>query len=94
MHLAEIADQHYDWLSRMGWLNTTPLEDLALIASEVGEAVNECRGDTPSSHLGEELADIILRTVGMATHHGIDITKAVGIKMAVNEQRGTRGRLK
>lgn len=92
--ISEIAARQHDWLTRMGWTKTTPLEDLALICSEVGEACNECRGEKPTDHLPEELADIILRTLGMAQKLNIDIAKAVADKMAVNELRGTRGRLK
>ncbi len=78
----------------MGWDNKTPLEELALIASEVGEAVNECRGETPTEHLGEELADIILRTISMAEGQGIDIEIAVQEKIFKNTKNGTRGRVK
>ena len=76
----------------MGWHNKTVLEALALIGSEVGEAVNECRGDAPTENLGEELADIILRTLDLAEWQRIDIGKAIADKMAVNDVRGTRGR--
>ena len=78
----------------MGWHNKTPLEYLALIASEVGEAVNECRGERPTDALGEELADIILRVVDLAQHCDIDIQAQVLRKMKINEERGTRGRKK
>lgn len=33
MHLNTIAEQHHEWLEKMGWTNQTPLEDIALIAS-------------------------------------------------------------
>lgn len=92
MHLREIARAQYDWVERMGWHNKTVLEGLALIASEVGEAVNECRGDTPSKEFKIELADIILRVLDLAEEQKIDIEKAIYIKMAINEKRGTRGR--
>ncbi len=48
MNISEIAQKQYDWVERMGWHNKFPLEALALIASEVGEAVNECRGEEPT----------------------------------------------
>ena len=76
----------------MGWHNKTVLEALALIGSEVGEAVNECRGEKPTDEFGTELADIILRTVDLAHWQGIDLAKVISDKMAVNEERGTRGR--
>lgn len=94
MELRDIAIRQHAWLERVGWNNTNPLESLALICSEVGEAANECRGDHPTENFGEELADIILRTVGLAQREGVDIQAAVLAKMEKNEARGTRGRLK
>lgn len=92
VELNEIADQHYAWLKEMGWTKATPLESLALIASEVGEAVNECRKGEPTENFGVELADIILRTLGLARHHNIDIGKLLHKKMEANKKNGSRGR--
>lgn len=92
MPINRIAAKQFDWVERMGWHNKTVLEALALIASEVGEAVNECRGDAPSDCFRTELADIILRVVDLAQWQGIDIGATIANKMAINEQRGTRGR--
>lgn len=92
MEINELAAKQYDWVERMGWHNKTVLEALALIASEVGEAVNECRGDKPSSEFGTELADIILRVVDLAHWQGIDLSATIKNKMRINEDRGTRGR--
>lgn len=89
-----LAAQQHGWVERMGWHNKTSLESLALVASEVGEAVNECRGDEPTEHFGEELADIILRVVDIAHSHGIDLAAEITQKMAKNEFLGTRGRKK
>jgi NTP pyrophosphatase (non-canonical NTP hydrolase) len=91
--LKRIAEMQYEWVESVGWHNKTVLEALALIASEVGEAVNECRGEKPSPKFGEELADIILRTLDLAEWQGIDISEEVSKKMAMNLSRGTRGRL-
>lgn len=92
MDINKIAEAQYDWVERMGWHNKTVLEALALIASEVGEAVNECRGDYPTPEFGTELADIILRVSDLAQWQGIDLAKAIADKMEINEQRGARGR--
>lgn len=92
MNINEIAEKQYDWVERMGWHNKTVLEALALIASEVGEAVNECRGEKPTEAFGEELADIILRIADLAQWQGIDLAAQITRKMEINEQRGTRGR--
>lgn len=94
MNINELAAKQHDWVERMGWHNKTVLESLALIASEVGEAVNECRGDTPTDKFGTELVDIILRTIDLAYTHGIDLDDTIQKKMALNEINGTRGRSK
>lgn len=94
MKLNEIAAIHYQWVDEMGWHNKTPLEALALVASEVGEAVNECRGEQPTEHFGEELADIVLRVIDLAHWQGVDINAAIIAKIAKNKARGNRGRLK
>jgi NTP pyrophosphatase (non-canonical NTP hydrolase) len=92
MNINELAAKQYDWVERMGWHNKTVLEALALIASEVGEAVNECRGEAPTPEFGSELVDIILRVVDLAQWQQIDLESEIAKKMAINEQRGTRGR--
>jgi len=95
MTINQITDIHQQWVADMGWLNKTPLECLALIASEVGEAVNECRGDKPTSRLGSELADIILRSMGLASQEGIDIDHEIVSKMVTNAANGNiKNRLK
>lgn len=92
MTINELAEKQYDWVERMGWHNKTVLEALALIASEVGEAVNECRGEAPTPEFGTELADIILRVVDLAQWQGINLEEVLAAKMLTNEERGTRGR--
>jgi len=94
MKINEIAKKNYEWVDKMGWHNKTPLEALALVASEVGEAINECRNESPTDEFGEELADIVLRVVDLAYWQGIDIEKEILLKMKKNDQRGSRGRLK
>jgi hypothetical protein len=116
--IEEITTRHYAWLERMGWTTgTIPLEELALIGSEIGEAaecvddsdmrsrllelvevlaraVNQARGHTSTDKLGAELADIILRTVGLARRLGVDLSTEIENKMAANERRGSLGRVK
>lgn len=93
--LSDIADQHYAWLCEMGWGECDrPLEKLMLVVSEVGEAANECRVDPPTPAFGSELADIVLRTMGIAKARGIDLEAEIVAKMAANAKRGTLGRTK
>ncbi|MFT6419100.1 MAG: NTP pyrophosphatase (non-canonical NTP hydrolase) [Cognaticolwellia sp.] len=94
MNINKIAELNYEWVERMGWHNKTTLEALALVASEVGEAINECRGEKPSDDFAEELADIVLRVLDIAHWQGIDMEKVLLDKMNKNELRGTRGRIK
>lgn len=94
MKVNEIAEKNYQWVEKMGWHNKTTLEALALVASEVGEAINECRNEKPTEAFGEELADIILRVLDISHWQGIDMEKEILAKMKKNEQRGTRGRVK
>lgn len=94
MGINEIAKRNYQWVEEMGWHNKTVLEALALVASEVGEAINECRHEKPTEELGEELADVILRVLDIAHWQGIDMEQKLLAKMEKNEARGSRGRLK
>lgn len=78
----------------MNWNNKTPLEELALIAGEIGEATNELRGIKPTERLGSELADIVLRTMCLAENLNIDLEDEILRKMEINQQRGNKGRVK
>ena len=89
-----LGDTTLAWANSVGWGDHTTLEDLALLASEVGEAINECRGTEPSHEFADELADVILRALGIARKHGIDADAVVLAKMRENTQRGNRGRIK
>jgi NTP pyrophosphatase (non-canonical NTP hydrolase) len=95
VEIKDIQALHCAWLRKMGWVGTTtPLEQLALICSEVGEAVNECRGPEPTPNFRLELADIVLRALGLADYLGLDLEAALLDKIAINAAKGTRGRLK
>jgi NTP pyrophosphatase (non-canonical NTP hydrolase) len=94
MDINNIAEKNYQWVESMGWHNKSVLEALALVASEVGEAINECRQEEPSPAFKEELADIVLRVLDIAHWQGINIEEAILQKMEINQARGTRGRLK
>ena len=86
--LRDLAERQWAWVEARGWHNkNSPLEYLALIASEVGEAVNECRGEKVSENFPFELADIILRVVDMAEQYGFDIGHYVVEKMELNKKR-------
>jgi NTP pyrophosphatase (non-canonical NTP hydrolase) len=63
--LAQFADEHYEWVESVGWTGKrTALENLGRIGSEIGELINECRGeDATSENFNEELADVILASI-------------------------------
>jgi NTP pyrophosphatase (non-canonical NTP hydrolase) len=83
--LNDIAEKHEKWLKKMNWWkDKTPLESLMLVVSECGEAANEVRGDIPTDKFEVELADIILRTLGIAAENNINIQQAVWNKMHEN----------
>jgi NTP pyrophosphatase (non-canonical NTP hydrolase) len=94
MDINELAADTWAWVDLMQWHNKTPLECLALITSEVGEAVQECRGINPTEKLPEELADIVLRTLDLMYELDYNIEYEIFSKMEKNKRKGTRGRLK
>lgn len=73
-----------------------PLILLALITSEVGEAVEAFRKPGFSDHIpphsgaAEELADILIRVFDMAGEHDIDLASALVAKMEFNRGRSFR----
>jgi NTP pyrophosphatase (non-canonical NTP hydrolase) len=72
-------------------------EKIALMHSELSEALEYARKDNPASdhiqsHLGieEEFADVIIRILDMAEHFGWDIPGAMLAKMEFNKTRPYR----
>lgn len=61
------------------------MTNLVLIHSEVSEAVEAVRKDP--DHLGEELADVIIRVVELAHTLGITLDSRVVEKMRKNRER-------
>ena len=60
-----------------------PAEKLALIHSEVSEALSALRDDD-TEHEAEEVADIIIRVLDYSAWRGIDLDAAVGAKVEKN----------
>lgn len=87
MHIKEVAEKHSEWVNKQDWQKTTVLEKLALIGSEVGEAVNECRGNAPTEEFPHEIADIVLRVFHLAETENIDIEEAVKRKIKKNKKK-------
>lgn len=99
MHLNALALESYHIAREQGLhdnLNPLPLREqtmirLALIHTEVSEAtqVVKRRGIDPASSdaMGEELADIIIRTAELSHHLGMDLDAMVAAKMQKNRER-------
>ncbi|GLG01701.1 hypothetical protein Alches_17410 [Alicyclobacillus hesperidum subsp. aegles] len=88
---ALIEDVHVTARSK-GWHETdTPLPiHLALIHSEVSEALEADRKGEGVDNVAEELADVVIRTFDTAAAHGIDLAGALLTKMAKNKTRAYR----
>ncbi|MBK3780139.1 hypothetical protein G3A43_07700 [Paraburkholderia aspalathi] len=81
MQLNELAIRHHAWVERMGWHNTSVLESLGLIGTEIAEADEEVfafldAARRHTSKLGEEMADILLRMMDLSVDKGFDLTAA------------------
>src|SRR5690606_19444861 len=79
-----------------GWWDQdrNELECIALIHSELSEAVEAVRNGNPESekiagysNLAEELADVCIRVFDLSEHLGIDIEGAIRAKMVYNGSR-------
>jgi NTP pyrophosphatase (non-canonical NTP hydrolase) len=92
MRIDRLAATVWDWVVSMGWHNKTHLECLALISSEVGEAVNAWRDGDEDFH--GELIDILFRTLDLLHNTNADIIVEVQKRLKRNQERGTRGREK
>ncbi len=77
---------HRGFIEQMGWANSkTPLECVALICEEIGELTHELRmAEIDKEAAGFELADIMLRTMDLASELDIDIEGAVFQKICHN----------
>ena len=80
----------------MGWGNTkSPLEAVALIHEEVAELGQELRQHVIDlEKTGDEMADIILRTVDLAQEMGINLDAAVDSKIDKNMSNIARHKAK
>jgi len=75
------------------WRSTTRVEELSELMVDIGKCVNTARAATLGAAFGESLGVIVKRVIEIAKRNGVDIEKELLRKMALNEQRGTRGRL-
>lgn len=97
--ITELAKRIYDNAKAKGFHEYKPrfgvggvevrhlLSWMALINTEVAEASEEIRLGTDKDGLGDELADVIIRTLDSAYALGIDIEQSILTKVAKNELR-------
>lgn len=76
----QIAIKHHQWLEEKGWNTTSPLEAAGMIGSEIGEATKECYWNQLTPKFKEEVADIVLRTIGFTQRYNIDIDHSLVIQ--------------
>jgi NTP pyrophosphatase (non-canonical NTP hydrolase) len=90
--------QAHDTAVENGWWDQArnELELIALIMSELGEAVEAVREGSMShkipghTGLAEELADVVIRVMDMAEQYGIDLSVAIISKNHYNKSRPYR----
>ncbi len=88
INLTELATENHQNNINKGWYDTNPTipELLCMIHSEVSEVTDAYRNNR-DDEIGEELADIILRTLDLATYLKIDIHNKVLRKLEFNKSR-------
>ena len=92
MRIDRLAETVWTWVCSVGWHNKSHLECLALISSEVGEAVNAWRDGSKDFH--GELVDILFRVLDLLHNTDADIIVEIQKRLERNKERGTRGREK
>ena len=101
--LNEWGAEIYKWAKEKGWWEVSAEERnfgelLALIHSEVSEALESWRMSEPASFeragkpegWGIELVDVLIRVLDMMHAHGLDIEQLMETKMAHNRTREYR----
>ena len=91
-------DSYTIWDGSIALTVDQTLAKLALITSEVAEAMEEVRTGQPHldiidgkpEGIGAELADVVIRVMGLCEGLGIDLEKCLDVKATYNESRPFR----
>ncbi len=88
----QIAESVYQTALEKGWHDTpTPFPTaIALIHSEVSEALEADRKGKGAMAVAEELADVVIRVMDTAEAEGLDLAGALFAKMQKNREREWR----
>jgi len=84
VNLNQLQSGITQWMQHQGfWVSNNKGEKLALIHSEVSEALEAVRNSDAADEV-EELADIVIRVLDYAGYHGFDLGAAIHQKMLAN----------
>ena len=94
MKISKLKEKIYEEYKRIGFedyfnkgnLVLGDLAELGLVTTEISEGL-ECIRKGNKEHLGEELADIIIRTINFSTRKHIDIEMELRKKILINSKR-------
>jgi NTP pyrophosphatase (non-canonical NTP hydrolase) len=86
MNIVEATARHSAWVGEMGWHDKSTLEYLALIGSEIGEAVAEAPKNCVTPEFGSELMDIVLRVIDCAYTHDVILLQEVARILEVSSE--------
>lgn len=104
MNIKELVQESHQMAVEKGWWQNprTPGECIALMHSELSEALEEIRKpqcainqnwyqpDGKPEGVGAELADTVIRIADFCGHHGIDLESIIIEKMEYNRKRPFR----
>ena len=107
MHIADLCRESQSIAVAHGWRESprTFGDEIALMHSELSEALEEFRAGHPVDQVRHEqaadrtfkpegvpaeLADVVIRVCEAAAHYGIDLEEAINVKLAYNRTRSYR----